>query len=303
MPRMDKPWSHEGARWPADVIEHLLPFLDGVALAGWRPCSRRYRERAAVHAGLGLARISTLRLGDPAVAPWGSVSRLFAVLTCPPDLRRLADPKNVAWKPIAAHIDLRTRCDLQGGAWFAKTTDYARRDHRACMIKYALRFGDAAVIEGVLRTMLTMRNGEKREARMTWFDRRMKQSRGDNPISEEVLHIHFLRVEREQAAAAGDDLDEPRVPLEALGCATHRRCFPGLASPDVLADVAGWASNRSQVGLLRLAYDMGARLDRGGGRTTGAIRQAKTSGPYEFLRSVGIDDIEPPPIPLDFSLH
>ena len=297
--------------WPDDMIDHMLPFLDGCTLATFA-CSREYTKLAAKHARLGLEHITTLRLGSPVVAKWGSSARLFAVMTCPPDLMRLMDPDSAAWKPISEHVQASLRFTPSKNPGFDAVTNYDLPQHRKYMLKIALRLGDAAVIESVVRTFL--REKEKRvvvssgefvnriRARRGWLNSYMNDDENDDE-NEDVgedgndlptwggwsdIWSHFIRVEREQAAAAHEELPEQRVPLPLLECGSHDRCFPELASQSNLDTAAGWASHDSKVPFLRLVYNMGARLDQCGetGGNTGAILEATSLEVFAFLRAV-----------------
>ena len=128
-----------------------MQFADGRTLARFSNCSPQLRGRADRIASEGLARITTLRLEQPAVADWRTELRLFAVITNPPNLWSLEGP-DPAWVPINDHVkDYSTTLDFRT-CYAELVTNYNLEDHRAYMVKYALRVGDAAVIEGVMRT-------------------------------------------------------------------------------------------------------------------------------------------------------
>ena len=144
------PGFYVAAPLPTELIHTIMQFADGRTLARLSLCSLQLRMRADKIASEGLARITTLRLGHPAVADWKTELRLLAVITNPPNLRSLVGP-GTAWAPISDHVH---------EAWARKIlkyaepkTDYGRKDHRTYMFKYARRLGDAAVIEGVMRTI------------------------------------------------------------------------------------------------------------------------------------------------------
>ena len=124
----------------------VLEYCSGRALGALARCSRSSGAEAAAQAGRSLERLTTLRLGAPGVADWGSDARLLSVFTEPPDLLALFVTRN----PVGCHAVPRVGLlrTLSRGR-----TDYARPDHRAFAMKCALRFGDAALIEGVALRM------------------------------------------------------------------------------------------------------------------------------------------------------
>ena len=127
-------------------------------------------------------------------------------------------------------------------------TDYNLEDHRAAMVKWALRLGDAAVIEGIMRTT----DPEERHHHTRNFykylytrKRYLKNYLSDHhhpawcatmsPGTE--ISNHFLRVERVQAAAAARKSIAEYSPL-LQSAAKHDRYFPGLY--DVVDDPDDW---------------------------------------------------------------
>lgn len=200
-----------------------MQFADGRTLARFSNCSPQLRVRANRIASEGLARITTLRLRQPAVADWKTELRLLAVLTNPPNLRSLLGP-GTAWAPIRDHIE-----------YYASN----RFDHP---VKMALQLGDAAVIEGVMRTTephersMHVRNFYNR---LYTRERYLKNYLSHSPAwcAAHVAGVgtaisnHFLHVEQVQAAAAaGKSIAEYRPLLQSA--AKHDRYFPGLDDED-----------------------------------------------------------------------
>ena len=145
----EDPGFYVAAPLPDELIDIIVQFSpDGRMLAGFSSCSSQLRERAEGLASERLARITTLRLGQPAVADWKTNSRLLEVLTNPPNLRSLLGP-GTAWAPIRDHVKEHWPPYLSKNM---EPTDYGREDDRAYMVEYALHLGDAALIEGVMRT-------------------------------------------------------------------------------------------------------------------------------------------------------
>ena len=208
---------------PVELIHTIMQFADGRTLARFSNCSPQLRVRANRIASEGLARITTLRLRQPAVADWKTELRLLAVLTNPPNLRSLLGP-GTAWAPIRDHIE-----------YYASN----RFDHP---VKMALQLGDAAVIEGVMRTTephersMHVRNFYNR---LYTRERYLKNYLSHSPAwcAAHVAGVgtaisnHFLHVEQVQAAAAaGKSIAEYRPLLQSA--AKHDRYFPGLDDED-----------------------------------------------------------------------
>ena len=232
---------------PVELIHTIMQFADGRTLARFSICSPQLRVRADRIASEGLARITTLRLEQPCVADWKTELRLFAVLTNPPNLRELlANPAmgpGTAWAPIRDHVQYFDYYHLFGSESVEPRTDYGREDHRATMVKYALRVGDAAVIEGVMRTT---EPHERFEHRRLFYDRLWDRVRYLNyslvegpspawcttgPAGGTAIKNHFLHVEQVQAAAAaGTSISEYSPLLQSA--AAHGRYFPGLDDKD-----------------------------------------------------------------------
>ncbi|KAH8045553.1 transferase [Aureococcus anophagefferens] len=108
----------------------VLEYCGGMALSVFARCGKAAHARATRQAAASLARLTTLRLGHPAVADWRTDVRLLSVFTEPPNLLALFVTEN----PIGAHAIprrglLRTLC--------RNRTDYARPDHRAFALKCA----------------------------------------------------------------------------------------------------------------------------------------------------------------------
>ena len=106
-------------------------------------------------------------------------------------------------------------------------TDYGRKDHRAAMVKWALQLGDAALIEGVMRTTDP---GERSPLRYDYLHARTTYliTSADSPAwcSSTIISRHFRNVERVQAAAAaGTSISEYSPLLQSA--AVHDRYFPG----------------------------------------------------------------------------
>ena len=232
---------YAAAPLPDELIDIIVQFSpDGRTLARFSSCSSQLRERAEGLASERLARITTLRLGQPAVADWKTNSRLLEVLTNPPSLRSVLGP-GAAWAPIRDHVK---------GIWppylskyLEPKTDYGRKDHRAAMVKWALQLGDAALIEGVMRTT---DSDERHEHRRNFYKYLYTRKRylknyldppawygADARYGTEEISDHFLRVERVQAAAAARESIAEYSPL-LQSAAKHDRYFPGLDEEDVI---------------------------------------------------------------------
>ena len=223
---------------PVELIHTIMQFADGRTLARFSSCSPQLRVRADKIASEGLARITTLRLRHPAVARWKTDLRLLAVLTNPPNLRSLLGP-GTAWAPIRNQVYEDLAQEITNYA--ERKTDYGREDHRAYMAKYALRLGDAAVIEGIMRTT----DPEERYDHIRNFcnrldtrERYLKNDLGDPSWcnAPNILN-HFVHVEQVQAAAAAGKSIAEYSPL-LQSAAKHDRYFPGL--DDVDADAWGY---------------------------------------------------------------
>ena len=213
------PGFYVAAPLPDELIDIIMQFADGRTLVRFSICSPQLRVRADRIASEGLARITTLRLGQPAVADWGTELRLLAVITNPPNLRSLLGP-GTAWAPIRDHIE-----------YYASN----RFDHP---VKMALQLGDAAVIEGVMRTTephersMHVRNFYNR---LYTRERYLKNYLSHSPAwcAAHVAGVgtaipnHFLHVERVQAAAAAGKSIAEHSPL-LQSAAEHDRYFPGL---------------------------------------------------------------------------
>ena len=221
---------YAAAPLPDELIDIIVQFSpDGRMLAGFSSCSSQLRERAEGLASERLARITTLRLGQPAVADWKTNSRLLEVLTNPPSLRSVLGP-GAAWAPIRDHVK---------GIWppylskyLEPKTDYGRKDHRAAMVKWALQLGDAALIEGVMRTTDP---GERSPLRYDYLHARTTYliTSADSPAwcSSTVISRHFRNVERVQYYAANRMSILPFLSNSHLrqlaAAAAHDRYFPG----------------------------------------------------------------------------
>ena len=135
--KLQGPRFYVAAPLPVELIHTIMQFADGRTLARFSICSPQLRVRADKIASEGLARITTLRLGQPAVADWRTELRLFAVLTNPPN-----DP--VALRPRhRVGADPRPRESTTPVHKFLvyldERTNYGLEDHRAYMVKYALQ--------------------------------------------------------------------------------------------------------------------------------------------------------------------
>ena len=226
---------------PTELIHTLMQFADGRTLARFSICSPQLRVRADKIASEGLARITTLRLGQRAVARWRTELRLFAVLTSPPNLRSLLGP-GTAWAPIRDHVDEYYTSYHKFLVYLDDRTNYNLEDHRAYMVKYALRLGDAAVIEGVMRTTHPdERHEHGRNFYKYLYTRKRYLKNYLDPSAwcaassgyENAISNHFLRVERVQAAAAAGTSISQYSPL-LQSAAKHDRYFPGLDEEDVI---------------------------------------------------------------------
>ena len=221
---------YAAAPLPDELIDIIVQFSpDGRMLAGFSSCSSQLRERAEGLASERLARITTLRLGQPAVADWKTNSRLLEVLTNPPSLRSVLGP-GAAWAPIRDHVK---------GIWppylskyLEPKTDYGRKDHRAAMVKWALQLGDAALIEGVMRTTDPSERSKLPHHHLRERKRYLITS-ADSPAwcSSTVISRHFRNVERVQYYAANRMSILPFLSnshLRQLAAAeAHERYFPG----------------------------------------------------------------------------
>ena len=245
------PGFYVAAPLPTELIHTIMQFADGRTLARFSICSPQLRVRADKIASEGLARLTTLRLEQPCVADWKTELRLFAVLTNPPNLRELlANPAmgpGTAWAPIRDHVQYYDYYHLFGSESVEPQTDYNLEDHRAHMVKYALRVGDAAVIESVMRTTDP---DERHEHRRLFYDRLWDRVNYLNyslvegpspawcttePAGYTAIKNHFLHVEQVQAAAAaGTSISEYSPLLQSA--AAHDRYFPGLGDVDENGD-------------------------------------------------------------------
>jgi len=212
---------------PTELIHTIMQFADSRTLARFSLCSPQLRVRADRIASENLPRVTTLRLGQPAVADWGTELRLFAVVTTPPNLRSLLGP-GTAWAPIRDHVDeCYTSCD-NFLVYLDERTNYNLEDHRAYMAKYALRLGDAAVIEGVMRTTDPSERSKLPHHHLRERKRYLITS-ADSPAwcSSTTISRHFLNVERVQYCAAANRSISEYTPL-LQSAAEHDRYFPGL---------------------------------------------------------------------------
>ncbi len=221
---------YAAAPLPDELIDIIVQFSpDGRTLARFSSCSSQLRERAEGLASERLARITTLRLGQPAVADWKTNSRLLEVLTNPPSLRSVLG-SGAAWAPIRDHVKEHWPPYLS--KYLEPKTDYGRKDHRAAMVKWALQLGDAALIEGVMRTTDP---GERSPLRYDYLHARTTYliTSADSPAwcSSTVISRHFRNVERVQYYAANRMSILPFLSNSHLrqlaAAAAHDRYFPG----------------------------------------------------------------------------
>ena len=221
---------YAAAPLPDELIDIIVQFSpDGRTLARFSSCSSQLRERAEGLASERLARITTLRLGQPAVADWKTNSRLLEVLTNPPSLRSVFG-SGAAWAPIRDHVKEHWPPYLS--KYLEPKTDYGRKDHRAAMVKWALQLGDAALIEGVMRTTDP---GERSPLRYDYLHARTTYliTSADSPAwcSSTVISRHFRNVERVQYYAANRMSILPFLSNSHLrqlaAAAAHDRYFPG----------------------------------------------------------------------------
>ena len=107
-------------------------------------------------------------------------------------------------------------------------TDYGRKDHRAAMVKWALQLGDAALIEGVMRTTDPSERSKLPHHHLRERKRYLITS-ADSPAwcSSTTISRHFLNVERVQYCAAANRSISEYTPL-LQSAAEHDRYFPGL---------------------------------------------------------------------------
>ena len=210
---------------PVELIHTIMQFADGRTLARFSSCSPHLRVRAEKIASERLARITTLRLGQPAVADWKTNTRLLGVVTNPPGLRSLLGP-GTAWAPIRDHVKEHWPPYLSKNM---EPTDYGREDDRAAMVMWALRLGDAALIEGVMR--MTDPSERSKLPRHHFYSARGTYliTSADSPAwcSYIAITSHFLNVEQVQAAAAANRSISEYTPL-LQSAAEHDRYFPGL---------------------------------------------------------------------------
>ena len=223
---------YAAAPLPDELIDIIVQFSpDGRTLARFSSCSSQLRERAEGLASERLARITTLRLGQPAVADWKTNSRLLEVLTNPPSLRSVLGP-GAAWAPIRDHVKEHWPPYLS--KYLEPKTDYGRKDHRAAMVKWALQLGDAAVIESVMRTTDP---GERSKLPHHYLRARKTYliTSADSPAwcSSTAISGHFLSVERVQYRAANRMVWPRNSTLRQLAAAAeHDRYFPGFGTLD-----------------------------------------------------------------------
>ena len=225
------PCFYAAAPLPDELIDIIMQFSpDGRTLARFSSCSLQLRERAERIASERLPRITTLRLGQPAVADWKTNTRLLEVVTNPPSLRSLLG-LGTAWAPIRDHVkgSGKAHWAREISKYAEPKTDYGRKDHRAYMVKCAMRLGDAALIEGVMRTMGP---GERSALPRYYLNRAREEyliTSADSPAwcSRIAITSHFLNVEQVQAAAAANKSISEYTPL-LQSAAEHDRYFPGL---------------------------------------------------------------------------
>ena len=209
---------------PDELIDIIMQYnADGRTLARFSSCSPHLRVRADKIASERLARMTTLRLGQPAVADWKTNSRLLEVVTNPPSLRSLLGP-GTAWAPIRDHVKEHWPSYLSKNM---EPTDYGREDHRADMFKYAMRLGDAALIEGVMRTTDPSERSKLPRHALNTRETYLITSAGPAWCSRIAITSHFLNVEQVQAAAAANRSISEYTPL-LQSAAEHDRYFPGL---------------------------------------------------------------------------
>ena len=95
------------------------------------------------------------------------------------------------------------------------------------MVEYALRLGDAALIEGVMRTTDPSERSKLPHHHLRERKRYLITS-ADSPAwcSSTTISRHFLSVERVQYCAA-NRMSWPPTPPELAAAAAHDRYFPG----------------------------------------------------------------------------
>jgi len=128
------------------------------------------------------------------------------------------------------------------------------------MVKYALRLGDAAVIEGVMRTTHPdERHEHGRNFYKYLYTRKRYLKNYLDPSAwcaassgyENAISNHFLRVERVQAAAAAKKSISEYSPI-LQSAAAHDRYFPGL---DDVVDDADESDGSDDWGYIDAAED------------------------------------------------
>ena len=218
------PGFYVAAPLPVELIHTIMQFADSRTLARFSSCSPHLRVRADKIASEGLARITTLRPGQPAVADWKTNTRLLGVVTNPPGLRLLLGP-GTAWAPIRDHVKEHWPPYLSKNM---EPMDYGRKDDRATMVEYALQLGDAALIEGVMRTTDPSERSKLPHHHLRERKRYLITS-ADSPAwcSSTTISRHFLNVERVQYCAAANRSISEYTPL-LQSAAEHDRYFPGL---------------------------------------------------------------------------
>ena len=221
------PGFYAAAPLPDELIDIIVQFADGRTLAGFSICSPHLRVRVDKIASERLARITTLRLGQPAVADWKTNSRLLEVLTNPPSLRSLLGP-GAAWAPIRDHVKEHWPPYLR--KYLEPEKDYG------CATMWALHLGDAALIEGVMRTKDPSERSKLPRHYLSQRERFLITS-ADAPAwcSTTVISRHFRKVERVQAAAAAGTSISGYSPL-LQSAAVHDRYFPDLGDVDENGD-------------------------------------------------------------------
>ena len=131
---------------PLELVETILAFCGGQALARVAQCSERMRDAAEKRAAISLAAVTELRFGQRGVAKWTNGFQMLALYTDTPDLVALWTTPT----PIAKYAV--PRCGLLRFLSKQKT-DYSRADHRAYALKTALRYGDAALVDAIVGRM------------------------------------------------------------------------------------------------------------------------------------------------------
>uniref|UniRef100_A0A7S3JQU1 Uncharacterized protein n=1 Tax=Aureoumbra lagunensis TaxID=44058 RepID=A0A7S3JQU1_9STRA len=141
---------------PLELQRDILVYCGGVALAKFA-CTCRHNLKVSDEAAeKSLTKLTTLFLGHPALSDdWMSRAHLLSVFTDTPGVLEMW----TGHTPMAYHAVPRAGLLRSVDS---ERTDYRRPDHRAYALKTALKYGDAALVEGVLGRMTEKERLENR---------------------------------------------------------------------------------------------------------------------------------------------